>query len=157
MRLGRGRLLLVAVLAAGCATPPPAAVLIRGIATRLHDQTQRYDNAGVAYWRWRTLWSARWEPAAGATEYEIVFKTSEGVSPKTQRVTVPSFEIEVAKGDNPVTAGTPTRAVQLLTIQGLLAIQVVPRSADGRRGTPSAWLPVGSTAPHGNAAATAPT
>lgn len=157
MGLGRGGLLLVAALAAGCAAPPPAAVAIRGVATSLHDQTERYDRAGIAYWRWRTLWSVRWEPVAGAAEYEVVFKTSEGVSPKTQRVTVPSFEIEVAKGDNPVAAGTPTRDVQLLTIQGLLAIQVVPRRADGERGTPSAWLPVGSTAPHGHAAATAPT
>lgn len=81
------------------------------------------------------------------TYYEIIYKTSEGVSKKTQRVQAPPFQLEVANGDNPTAAGMPTREVQLHTIQGLLAVRVVPQRTDGTRGAPSPWLPVGQAYP----------
>lgn len=102
---------------------------------------------GGEYWQWRTYWVLSWSPLPGAVEYELTYKTSEGVSHKTVRQKAASFKLEVAKGDNPKSAGMLTRDVQLATIQSLLAVSVTARFKDGLLGKRSPWFEAGRTYP----------
>ena len=113
----------------------------------LEDTTDRYREAGLQRWRWQTHWVVQWQPVPGATEYEIISMTSEGTSKKTTRLKQPPFRLEVAQGDNLMTEGMPTRPIQLLTIQSLLSIKIVPRMPDGSPGPSSPWLQVGRLHP----------
>lgn len=107
----------------------------------------RYAKDGTEHWRWKTHWVVRWDPVPGAVAYELAYMTPEGASKKTSSLDQPPFRLEVAKGDNSQYEGMPTRAMQLLTIQGLLAVKILPRMADGSPGTPSTWLQVGRLYP----------
>ena len=93
--------------------------------------------------RWRSDWVVTWVPPAHVRHYEIRYKTSEGVSRKTDTRREPQLVIEVAKGDNPKAAGLVARATQLSTIEGLLAVSVVIHFDDGTRSLPTPWLAVG--------------
>lgn len=135
-------LLCLSLLPVGGATSnTPAA--ITGLTATLEDEWLPSQTGDVAEWTWQTHWVLHWQPVPAATHYEITHKTSEGINPRTTSLRTPSWKIEVAKGKNPRAAGMPTRTIQLLTIQGLLAVRVAPRFADGRLGTPSPWLAVG--------------
>lgn len=143
-RLRVGALLLGLVGAgAGLASMAP----LPGLRATLVDTSDRYRSAGREHWRWQTHWVVQWQPVPGAADYEIILMTSEGTSKKTTRVTQPPFRLEVAKGDNPRREGMPTRPIQLLTIQSLLSIKIVPRLPDGSAGPASPWLQVGSLYP----------
>lgn len=131
-----------------CAAAGPAFTApLPGLHATLEDTSDRYAAAGLRRWRWQTHWVVRWRPVPGATEYEIISMTSEGTSKKTTRLTQPPFRLEVAKGDNLMTEGMPTRPIQLLTIQSLLSIKIVSRMSDGSPGPSSPWLQVGSLYP----------
>lgn len=146
-RLWVGALLPVLVLlcadAAGLASSAP----LPGLRATLEDTSDRYSEAGLQRWRWQTHWVVQWQPVPGATEYEIISMTSEGTSKKRARLTQPPFRLEVAKGDNARAEGMPTRPIQLLTIQSLLSIKIVPRMPDGSPGPSSPWLQVGRLYP----------
>ncbi len=125
----------------------PQPQVLTGLHATLEDETDRYTQDGVEYWRWKTHWVVRWDPVPGAVAYELVYMTSEGASNKTSRLDQPPYRLEVALGDNAQHEGMPTRAMQLLTIQGLLAVKILPRLADGSIGTFSTWLQVGRPYP----------
>lgn len=120
-----------------------ALLAITGLTATLKDEWMASPDGDGAFWTWQTHWVVQWQPVPGATHYDITLKTSEGISPRPISLATPSWTIEVAKGHNRRAAGMPTRMIQLLTIQGLLAVRVTPRWADGRPGPPSPWLPVG--------------
>jgi len=137
-------LIVLAVPARADSTAPP---VISGLRAALHDETRPYLRAGVQHWEWHTYWVLKWNALPGVQYYELVYKTSEGVSAKTARQTEASFKLEVAKGDNPQAAGMPTRDVQLATIQSLLAVSVAARLKDGTLSKRSPWFEVGRTHP----------
>lgn len=145
-RLWVGALLPVLSLVsagAGLASSAP----LPGLRATLVDTSDRHSGAGLQRWRWQTHWVVQWQPLPGATEYEIILMTSEGTDKKTTRLTQPPFRLEVAKGDNVMAEGMPTRPIQLLTIQSLLSIKIVPRMPDGSAGPSSPWLQVGRLYP----------
>lgn len=145
-RLGRGALLpVLSLVCAGAGLA--SSTLLPGLRATLVDTTDRYSGAGLQRWRWQTHWVVQWQPVPGAAEYEIILMTSEGTSKKTTRLTQPPFRLEVAKGDNVMAEGMPTRPIQLLTIQSLLSIKIVPRMPDGSAGPSSPWLQVGRLYP----------
>ena len=147
------RLLLSVVLpllglACACTAAPTGQVrILTGLRATLEDTTDPYSTEGVKHWRWRTHWVIQWAPVPDAVAYELIYMTSEGASKKSTRLDAPPFRLEVAKGDNPQTEGMPTRTIQLITIQSLLSVRVVPRMADGSLGPASPWLQAGRECP----------
>lgn len=118
-----------------------------GLHTSLEDTADRYVGGNTQRWRWQTHWVVRWQPVPSAVAYEIISMTAEGTSQKTTRLDLPPFRLEVAKGDNARVEGMPTRPIQLLTIQSLLSIKIVPHMTDGSQGPSSPWLQVGRQYP----------
>lgn len=117
----------------------------RDAQSSLVDQVQRYQqHDGSPAMRWRTYWKVKWRPAHGAAYYQVRLRTNEGVSKAMPEKTVTaSYQLEVAKGDNPEHQGLLAREVQLLTISNLLSIQIVPVLKNGRQGLASPWMAVG--------------
>ena len=132
-----------ALYAAELATLPAIANL-RAV---LQDETSTIKRDSVEYLIWRSHWVLQWDAVPGAAEYELVYRTSEGVSKQTRLQKDTVIKLEVAKGENPNAQGMSTRQVQLATIQSLLAVSVVARAADGARSMPSPWLSVGRRYP----------
>ena len=140
-----------AVLAAsGCATRgvvPTSPTPVSIVQAVLEDEITSYDKDGTEYHVWRTYWLLHWKLVPGALDYQIGYRTSEGVSRKTQTLAQSPFRLEVAKGDNPVVAGFPSRDIQLSTIQGMLAVRIAARFTDNAVTPPSPWLIVGMAYP----------
>lgn len=137
--------LLVLPVGAADAGASREPIQISGVRAELADTTQTYTKNATPYWRWRTDWLLHWERLARASHYELQFLTSEGMSGRSRRFIAPPFRLEVAKGDNLQAAEFPTRAIQLLTIQSLLAVRIIAHFADGSQSLPSQWLSVGRT------------
>lgn len=121
--------------------------MLTGLSATLEDTTDPYSTEGVNHWRWRTDWVIQWAPVPDAVAYDLLYMTSEGASKKSTSLHAAPFRLEVAKGDNPQAEGMPTRTIQLITIQSLLSVRVVPRLANGSLGPASPWLQAGREYP----------
>jgi hypothetical protein len=144
--------LLAALLPACTSLPEPAhkvtampgnTTALSGLRASQEDQSEPYIKEGIEHLRWSTYWNVTWEPVLGAKEYILTVKTSEGVSKKPIHLKQTAYRLEVAKGDNPKHMEMFNRKLQLLTIQGMLAVRITPLLADGNFGEPSPWLQAG--------------
>ena len=120
---------------------------VTGIQARLSDDVRPFREQGLDRVRWQTFWSLEWLPVAGATDYVLTIKTSEGVSQQPRYTGETMYRLEVAKGDNPTNAGLLARDIQLSTIQSLLSVSIAPRFPDGSIGRASPYFEVGRTFP----------